>query len=226
MTAPTPDTAYSAWLAQMSDPKVWQTWLQTATQAATQAAPITASTQPPPNLEELGVTFDPVALRSLQQDYMQQFSQLWSDALVAKAPVVADKRFAAVAWQSNPLFAFNAATYLLNAHFLGALVDAVQAPSKLKRKIRFAVQQMIDAASPANFLATNPEAQQKIIESKGESLSKGVARLFADMQKGRISQTDETAFEVGKSVATSEGAVVFENDLFQLIQYKPMTSKV
>lgn len=222
MTGPIPDTAYSTWLAQMSDPKVWKTWLQTATQTA----PITTTTQRLPNMEELGITFDPAALRSLQQNYMQQFSQLWGDTLVAKAPAVADKRFAAAAWQANPLFAFNAAAYLLNAQFLGALADAVQAPPKLKRKIRFAVQQMIDAASPANFLATNPEAQQKIIESKGESLSKGVAHLFADMQKGRISQTDETAFEVGKSVATSEGAVVFENDLFQLIQYKSLTSKV
>ncbi len=99
-------------------------------------------------------------------------------------------------------------------------------PPKAKRKIRFAVQQMVDAMSPANFLATNPEAQQRIIETSGESLTKGVAHLIADMQKGRISQTDESAFEVGKNVANTEGAVVYENALFQLIQYKPQTRTV
>jgi polyhydroxyalkanoate synthase len=80
--------------------------------------------------------------------------------------------------------------------------------------------------SPANFLATNPEAQQKLIESKGESLMKGMMQLLGDLQKGQISQTDETAFEVGKNVATSEGAVVFENEFFQLIQYKALSKKV
>jgi polyhydroxyalkanoate synthase len=80
--------------------------------------------------------------------------------------------------------------------------------------------------SPANFLVTNPEAQKKLVETKGESLAKGIALMLADMQKGRISQTNETAFEVGGNVATTEGAVVFENELFQLIQYKPLTKTV
>ncbi len=76
------------------------------------------------------------------------------------------------------------------------------------------------------FLATNPKAQQTLLESRGESLKSGLDNLMKDIQRGRISQTDETAFEVGRNVATSEGQVVFENALFQLIQYKPLTAKV
>ena len=218
MTAQTPDAPYSAWLAHVSDPKTWQQWLQPP--AAPTAGSVAAK------LEDLGAVLDPATLSKLQQRYLQQASELWRDMLAAKAPLVADKRFATPAWQSNPLFALNAAAYLLNARFLAALGDAVQAPPKVKRKIRFAIQQMVDAASPANFLATNPEAQQKIIETNGESLTRGMAQLLGDMQRGHISQTDETAFELGKTVARTEGAVVFENELFQLIQYKPLTRTV
>jgi polyhydroxyalkanoate synthase subunit PhaC len=217
MTTPHPENAYATWLAQVSDPNAWQSWLQPAA-----PSPGTLATR----LEELGITLEPAVVTQLQQDYTQQFSELWRSMLAAKAPSVTDKRFNASAWQSNPLFSFNAATYLLNTRFLTALADAVQAPPKVKRKIRFAVQQIADAVSPANFLATNPEAQQKILETGGESLAKGVAHFLADLQKGRISQTDESAFEVGKNVAATEGAVVFENALFQLIQYKPLTQTV
>jgi polyhydroxyalkanoate synthase len=77
------------------------------------------------------------------------------------------------------------------------MADTVDTTPQQKQKIRFAVQQMVDAMSPANFLATNPEAQQKLIETKGESLTKGLANMLADMQKGHISLSDESAFEGG-----------------------------
>jgi polyhydroxyalkanoate synthase subunit PhaC len=114
----------------------------------------------------------------------------------------------------------------LNSEFLVALAEAVEAPAREKQKIRFAVQQIVDAMSPANFLATNPEAQQKMIETKGESLTKGLQNMLADLQKGRISQSDESAFEVGRNVGITPGTVVFENHLFQLIQYTPRTPTV
>ncbi|MGH8809796.1 MAG: class I poly(R)-hydroxyalkanoic acid synthase, partial [Noviherbaspirillum sp.] len=204
-------------MSQLSDPNAWQAWLKTP---QLDTKPITAT------MKEFGATIDPSVLAELQGDYMQQLSGLWQELLGSKTPAVADRRFAAPEWQSNPLHAFNAAAYLLNARFLMQMADAVQGTSRAKQKIRFAVQQMVDAMSPANFLVTNPEAQKKILETNGESLAKGIAHMIEDMQKGRISQSDESAFEVGKNVATTEGAVVFENALFQLIQYKPLTKDV
>lgn len=212
-----PQAVSPTWMLQFIDPNAWQTWLKSP---PLDTKPISAT------MSELGATFDPTVFSQLQNDYMQQLSDLWKDMLESKAPSIADRRFSAPEWQSNTLYSFNAATYLLNARFLMAMADSVKAAPKAKQKIRFAVQQIVDALSPANFLVSNPEAQQKMIETQGESLAKGMVHMLSDLQRGRISQTDETAFEVGRNVATTEGAVVFENELFQLLQYKPLTKMV
>lgn len=208
----------SAWLKQVSDLQSWTTWSASAT------VPDTPSLQR--LLSEVGATLDPAVLVQLQQNYVDQFSSLWQSIAHARIPSVTDRRMSAPAWQAHPFFAFQAAAYQLNSRFLSALADAVEASDKVKQRLRFAVHQTIDAMSPANFLATNPDAQQKIIDTHGESLTRGIAQLFADLQKGRVSQTDEAAFEVGRDVATTSGSVVFENDLFQLIQYAPLTTTV
>ena len=213
----TPQSGAPAWVSQFTDPNAWQAFLNSSQM---DMKPVVKT------IADLGATIDPAALNKLQADYMQQLSALWQDMLTQKMPVIADRRFSAPEWKSNPMFAFNAAAYLLNARFLVAMADAVESTPRVKQKIRFAIQQMVDAMSPANFLVTNPEAQQKIIATKGESLAKGIAHMMEDMQKGHISQTDESAFEVGRNVATTEGAVVFENELFQLIQYKATTKQV
>ena len=205
-----------AWMTQLADPGIWQEWLK---QQQVQSVPLGA-------VGELGKLIDPAVAAQLQSDYVREFSALCQDMMASKVPVITDKRFAGPAWQSNPLNTFNVAAYLLNTRFLLAMADNVQASTRVKQKVKFAVQQMVDAMSPANFLVTNPEAQQKIVESKGESLTNGIVNMLADMQKGKISQSDESAFVVGKNVATTEGQVVFENPLFQLIQYKPLTETV
>jgi len=223
MNTPNSPFSFPEWMPQqMMDPAMWQSWMQ-QTPGMTPQLDIASLVD---TVSDMGATIEPSALAQLQADYMKEFTALWQDFLAYKLPPIADKRFQGGAWQGSQWHAFNAALYLLNSRMLTAMADAVQAPSKAKMKIRFAVQQMIDAMSPANFLATNPEAQRKLVETKGESLAKGIAHMLADMRKGHISQTDETAFEVGVNVATSEGTVVFENELFQLIQYKPLTAKV
>ncbi|HVG04549.1 MAG TPA: class I poly(R)-hydroxyalkanoic acid synthase [Burkholderiaceae bacterium] len=168
-------------------------------------------------------------LMQLQQEYLTQVASLWTDFFqnpAKSSEPIADSRFSDPAWQSNSLASFYARAYLLNSDFMSRLADSVDADRKTKQRVKFAVSQWVDAASPSNFLATNPKAQQALLESRGESLKSGLDNLMKDMQRGRISQTDETAFEVGRNVATSEGQVVFENALFQLIQYKPLTAKV
>ena len=179
-----------------------------------------------------GLSLPADAMSKLQADYLSQATAMWNNALslpAAGAPPakpVGDKRFSADAWSQNPATALTAQSYLLNARTLMQMAENVQGDAKTKARIRFAVQQWVDAASPANFLATNPEALAKAVETRGESISQGMQLLWKDIEQGHLSQTDESVFEVGRNVATSEGAVVFENDLFQLIEYKPLTAKV
>ncbi|MEB0141158.1 MULTISPECIES: class I poly(R)-hydroxyalkanoic acid synthase [unclassified Undibacterium] len=213
-----PQAMYSEWMSQLVTQNPWQTWMKPP--AAVSQAPVLDL------LKEAGATIDQAALTQLQNDYMREFAQLWQDFASSKLPDLRDKRFASPGWHNHAMHSYSAASYLLNARFLMALAESVQAPAKTKQKIFFAVQQIIDAMSPANFLVTNPDAQTKLIETKGESLAKGITQMLADMQKGRISQTDESAFEVGQNVATTAGTVVFENRLFQLIQYQPLTKTV
>jgi polyhydroxyalkanoate synthase len=173
------------------------------------------------------------AMSSLQGDYLQQATALWNDTVARldvgageKKPALPDRRFAAADWAGNPAAAFVAQQYLLNARTLLRMADAIEGDEKTKARVRFAVQQWIDAASPSNYLALNPEAQRKALETKGESITQGLTHLWQDVQRGHVSQTDESVFEVGRNVATTAGSVVYENELFQLIEYNATTSKV
>ena len=171
------------------------------------------------------IKFAPEKLQALQQQYLEEATQLWSQSMHGTAQT-SDKRFSAQAWSENPMAAFSAAAYLLNTRTLMGMADAVQTDAKTRARIRFAVEQLTAAAAPSNFMVFNAEAQKKAIETKGESIARGVTNLIHDMRQGHVSMTDESIFEVGKNVATTEGAVVFENELFQLIEYKPLTTKV
>ena len=171
------------------------------------------------------VKLDSSKFLELQNQYLEDAAKLWQQSTQA-ATQLPDKRFAASAWTHNPTAQFAAAAYLLNSRALQNMADAVEADEKTKARISFAVEQLNAASAPSNFLATNADALQKAIDTKGESIGKGLQNLLADMQRGHISMTDESVFTVGENVATTEGAVVFENELFQLIEYKPLTAKV
>jgi polyhydroxyalkanoate synthase len=174
-------------------------------------------------------TLSPERMLEMQQEYVSRLGSLFSDFIdrpdKTTAPIK-DNRFSDPAWQQNSMASFAARTYLLNAEFLNRLADSVEADRKTRDRLKFAVGQFVDAASPSNFLAFNPRAQQRLVETKGESLRAGLENLLNDVAKGKISQSDESAFEIGHNVATSEGQVVYQNRLMQLIQYKPLTAKV
>ncbi len=169
----------------------------------------------------------PATLAEVQADYLKQASAIWNGALgQGEAPKSGDRRFAAPQWSASPLASFTTQLYLLNSRTLNRMADAVEADAKTRERIRFSVSQFVDAVSPSNFLALNPEAQKLALDSQGETLARGLQHLWGDVQRGHVSQTDESAFEVGKNVATTAGTVVFENPLFQLIEYKPLTATV
>jgi polyhydroxyalkanoate synthase subunit PhaC len=174
------------------------------------------------------VSLPPDALMKLQTDYLTQATAIWNQSLQngGATASIPDRRFAAAEWASNPAAAFTAQMYLLNSRTLTQMAEQLQADDKTRQRIQFAVQQWVAMASPSNFLALNPEAIAKAVQTQGASLSQGLQHLLNDTQQGHISQTDESQFEVGRNVATTEGSIVFENDLFQLIEYKPLTAKV
>ncbi len=174
-----------------------------------------------------------VSLVQLQSDYMQQQFTMWarmmSSGLVGE-PVVTteqgDRRFHSSEWKENPVWNVLKQGYLLNSRFLMDLVETAEVDDATRHRLRFYMRQFVDALSPSNFAATNPDVLQLAMESGGDSLRAGLENLQADMRKGGLSITDETAFEVGKNVAVSEGSVIFENEVFQLIQYAPLTDQV
>src|SRR5205085_11512699 len=166
---------------------------------------------------------------ALQTEYLEQQAKLWSALLAGgKESLVddEDRRFAAREWRENPYFNYRRQSYLLAARYVEQMIDAAPLEPSAKERARFAARQWIDAMCPANFAATNPVALREALDSKGESLARGLANLVADAHRGRISQTDESAFALGRNVATTPGEVIFENDLIQLIQYRARTADV
>lgn len=175
---------------------------------------------------------DPAKLFKLQADYWADAMKLWQAFATGKpgdSPVagVKDKRFAAADWSEIPAFDFMRQSYLLATQYImagTAGVDGVD--DKERARILFHTKQFVDALSPSNYLLTNPQVLKATAESGGQNLLKGLEHLLDDLKTGRMKLTDETAFEVGRNVAITRGKVVFENRLFQLIQYDPTTETV
>jgi len=173
----------------------------------------------------------------LQSGYIAKQAQLWSAMLDPQSsaralaePVVApepgDRRFASREWRDHPYYSYLKQSYLLASGFLAELAASAVLDAKSKERLQFAVKQWCDANCPANFAATNPAVLKLALDSGGESVTQGIANLIADMRKGRISQSDEAAFEIGRNLALTPGDVVYENGLIQLIQYQAATPQV
>ncbi len=162
--------------------------------------------------------------------YQQQFS-LWLNMFSPTRknhvePEPGDRRFDAPEWDQSPLHNYLKQSYLLSSRWITDLISDSTLDKDTKAKCEFYTRQFIDAISPANFAMTNPEVIKETMDSKGRNLVAGLENLMKDMDKGRITMTDESGFELGKNLATTPGAVVFENEMIQLIHFKPLTDKV
>lgn len=168
-----------------------------------------------------------------QADLFGRYMQLWSStarqaAGEAPDPAPSDKRFKDPAWSENPMFDMMRRSYLLTSDWMNGLIAGVEdVDPTLKRRAQFFTRLLTDAFSPSNFLASNPVALKALAETSGESLVKGMQNFAADLERGggslRISQADYGKFVVGENVATAPGQVVRRDELFELIQYAPLT---
>jgi polyhydroxyalkanoate synthase len=146
-------------------------------------------------------------------------------------PTPADRRFSNPLWQSHPFFNYLKQQYLMNA---AAITEAVGDMETLdpadRRRVEYFTRQIVDMFAPTNFLGTNPDALEKAVETDGESLVKGLENLVHDIEANSgdlvVTLADPEAFQVGQNIATTPGAVVYRNRMFELIQYTPTTEKV
>ena len=173
-------------------------------------------------------------LRALEETFYRNHLSLWAQfsapredtTLPTAAPIAkSDERFEAPEWRL-PFFQYVQQAYRLNAGFLRELGDLAELEPHAKRRLQFQLRHLADAMSPNNYAATNPEVIKLAAETQGESLARGMKLLAGDVARGRISMTDEQAFEVGRNLAITPGSVVFENEVMQLIQYAPATAEV
>ncbi len=145
------------------------------------------------------------------------------------APV--DPRFTNPLWQTHPYFNFVKQQYLINADAVEKAVQDLEGlDDKEKKRVEYFSRQIIDMFAPTNFLATNPDALTKAVETEGQSLVQGLENMVRDIElhEGEIQVTlaDKDAFKVGGNIATAPGKVVYRNRMFELIQYTPTTETV
>ena len=178
----------------------------------------------------LGIAMKPAHLMEVQMAAAQQWGQFWMGALAGKeTEKPRDRRFAAPEWQDDSYYRAIRDAYLLASQQLREVVSLGEGSESGTAMARFLLDQYLNAISPANFAATNPEVVKRTKETNGANLVQGFANLMEDVASGKgivQRRTDPTSFEKGKTIAATPGEVVFENELFQLIQYNPTTGKV
>ena len=191
------DALKAQWHDQLSklpgfSPTLFQSWLQQSPMAGlnvpglqpVQQAVEAVGHSVSDDLKSLAaLKVEPDTLKSIQSEYIQRATELWNQALTKpEALTVSDRRFAAPEWTQSPVSAFMASMYLLNAQTMQRLADSLNGAEKARERVRFAVQQRSAAMSPSNFLALNPEALKKAVETKGESIQQGIQHLMGDIR--------------------------------------------
>ncbi|MCA1771381.1 MAG: class I poly(R)-hydroxyalkanoic acid synthase [Halomonas sp.] len=182
---------------------------------------------------------NPTLLWQTQSRLLQDQWLLWQQGMRAMAgeevaplvmPEKGDRRFKDDAWTQEPHFMAIMQQYLLFSQMVDELVDSLSGMDEThKRNLAFYARQVVNAMSPTNFVSTNPEVMRRTLETKGQNLVEGLERLREDLANSaegiNVCMTDRSAFGVGENIAVTPGAVVYENELMQLIQYTPTTEK-
>lgn len=183
---------------------------------------------------------NPARLAEAQTELVHSYVDLWQntmrrmmgeDVAPIEQPERGDNRFKDPDWSANPYFDYWKQAYLITTHWAQRLLDNTdELDDAARHRAEFHLRLLSTAFSPSNFPFTNPEVVRETFRTNAANLVKGMANLERDLEASgeliKISQTDSTAFEVGRNLATAPGKVVFQNALFQLIQYTPTTSDV
>jgi len=172
---------------------------------------------------------DPAKLADQQSELIKAGLGLFGQMLEGNPGVQAarDRRFKADQWRASPIFAVIADAYVMLCDAWLKGVDAIEGLEPRQREqLRFAVKSAADALSPSNFPLTNPLVLERIIETRGENLLRGIEHMMADMGRGQLTHSNPEAFEVGRNIAATPGKVVYETPLYQLIQYDPVGESV
>ncbi|OBU17172.1 class I poly(R)-hydroxyalkanoic acid synthase [Photobacterium aquimaris] len=181
----------------------------------------------------------PGALAKVQMDWWDNQVKIWQNVAIGNTtaesafikPAKDDKRFSDPAWENEAFYNYIKQSYLLFSNTMRETIESIDGlDDKAKERLGFFSRQAINAMSPTNFVTTNPELAKLTVETNGENLIKGMELLQEDIQSSadvlKIRMTNSGAFELGVNIANTEGEVVFKNELFELIQYKPLTEAV
>src|SRR6476661_3484334 len=181
---------------------------------------------------------DPAAVASAQIDLFNDTLSVWQKAAgrmfmrrAHEADAPKDKRFKHPEWSENAIFDFVKDSYLVAAKSILSAIRGVKGMDEAStRRVEFYTRQFVDALSPSNFIATNPEVLTATLKSGGQNLLRGLENLLADLERGNgrlaITMTDLKAFRLGENIATTPGKIVYQNELMQLIQYTQSTREV
>lgn len=186
---------------------------------------------------QLALARDPRAMLEAQARALDDWTALWRtmaeramglDPAPVAEPAKGDRRFSAPAWREEPVYDFLKQSYLLAARRVQELVETAEVDDRTRAQVDFFSRQLINALSPTNWAATNPEVVRKTIETGGVNLMTGLSNLLEDLasEEQLVKRRASGTFEVGVDLAATPGVVVFQNELFQLIQYAPTTAEV
>ncbi|GGO96279.1 PHA/PHB synthase family protein [Stakelama pacifica] len=231
------DEGTAAGTQTLADLQHWTWVLGKAQQMMLEHGIHTMGDFPPSDWEKMNVPGwgDPGDFVRASADFWSDTMKLWQRFLDPATPDTRgerpeharDKRFRAPQWREEPLFDFIRQSYFLIADHMLKGVDALPGmDSRQKERIRFATKSFVDAMSPTNFAATNPQVIERIVETRGENLLKGLQNMLSDLSKGQLTQSATDAFRLGENIAATPGKVVHRTPLYELIQYAPTTETV